>query len=298
MRDNLSILLSTCDHYLPIAEWTVSCIQKQWNTHPPIALCGLSGDPTSPIDPTDWMSLTLEGVKAARRTGIQWTYLILDDLPPVGRCSANILNDALPELAEELHAVNIGLLGWGQRRSAGGVSLGKQKKHLMRNHPDYRWKFSLHPTLWNAAALQELLEIRISQFAPGQRTPWNFERHPDKIGGPVPRRLLENTYRIHGGTMTAGSRIFGTLWQASLLAAFDAGRFLLRIAGGQEKRDTFDRNHLWAYQYYRGPYPILWSGAVRQGKPNKSFEGFLRFTGRRRMREEWRSVQKQFSKAC
>lgn len=285
------ILLSTCDRYRPVAEWTESLVDRQWRDHPPLRRWGLGDD-------RDWMTVTRDGVAAMQQEGFRWIYLVLDDHPPVGPCQAGALNQTLPALAEKLQAVNIGLLGWGQRRGCEGVRSGRADGFLLRNDPGYRWKFSLHPALWSAEKLRELLEIRLGQFEPSARTPWNFERHHDAPDGPVSDELLSGTYRVDGNALAVGSRSQDALVREPLLFAFDIWRFFLRILQGQAKRDAFDRDHLWLYHYYRGPYPILWSGAVRGGQPSRDFENFLRFSGRRHMLAEWRTVREKFAPSC
>jgi len=289
--NGVCILLSTCDRYRPVAEWTESLVDRQWQDHPPLRRWGLGDD-------RDWMTVTRDGVAAMQQEGFRWIYLVLDDHPPVGQCQAGVLNQTLPALAEKLQAVNIGLLGWGQRRGREGVRLGREGSFLLRNDSGYRWKFSLHPALWSAEKLRELLEIRLGQFEPSARTPWNFERHRDAPDGPVSRELLSGTYRVDGNALAAGSRSLDALVREPLLFGFDVWRFFIRILQGQAKRDAFDRDNLWLYHYYRGPYPILWSGAVRAGQPSRDFENFLRFSGRRRMLAEWRTVREKFAPSC
>lgn len=291
MKRDVCILLSTCDRHRPVAEWTASRIERDWPNHPPIIYAGLD-------DPRDLMTVNLAGAHAACREGFRWIYLILDDHPPVGLCREDILNETLPDAAEKLSVVNIGLLGWGQRRGEEGAKLGKSGAYLLRNSASYRWKFSLHPALWSADALRELLFIRLSQFATGERTPWNFERHRDLADGPVPARLLENTYRVEGNAMASGNRGLDAVIREPLLLAFDLWRFLLRLTRGQSARDAYDRDHLWAYHYYRGPYPILWSGALRAGRPSRDFENFLRFSRRKELLREWQSVRSKLETAC
>jgi len=298
MEKDIIILISTCERYRPVAEWTRKCIDQNWENHPPVRVCGLQSETSTTHDSRDWMSLTLEGVNAAHAKGIKWIYLILDDLPPVGLCASRHLNETLPKLAEERQAVNIGLLGWGQRRGNEGVILSRNHGCLLRNNPDYRWKFSLHPGLWSVSALRELLEIRRTQFPPGQRTPWNFERRIDLPGDSVPPWMLENTYRVHGNSMAQSWRVPAIIGLEAFLAMFDIWRFLLRILRGQTSRENFDRNNLWLYHYYRGPYPIFWSGAVRQGKPHQEFEKFLKFTMRHQLLHEWRTTSELFQRTC
>ena len=289
--NEVGILLSTCDRYRPVAEWTESLIDRAWQDHPPVVRWGLG-------DQRDWMTVTRDGVATMRKQGFRWIYLLLYDHPPVGPCHDLALNTVLPSLARELDAVNICLLGWGQRREKEGRKLSRRHSSLMRCDPGFRWKFSLHPSLWSVPELEELLETRIGQFAPADSTPWNFERHRDVAGGPVRAELLCRSYRVHGGAMARTSLLRDEFWRQPLLPAYDVYRFLLRIVRGQKARDAFDRESLWPYHYYRGPYPILWSGAVRAGEPSRDFENFLRFSGRRGLAQEWEVVRKKFCPAC
>ncbi|MBJ7390094.1 MAG: hypothetical protein JHC85_00920 [Chthoniobacterales bacterium] len=280
------ILISTCKRYRPVAEWTASRIAREWENHPPLRYAGLH-------DTRDWMAVNLDAVDKVLKEGFRWLYLVLDDHPPVGPCNGSALNNELPRLAAELEAVNIGLLGWGQRREREGTVLGETYAKLLRNEASFRWKFSLHPSLWHADSLRELLEIRSAQFPVSERTPWNFERHRDGAQGPVGKRLLENTYRVHGGAMSTNGALGAEAARQTGLLCYDIYRFALRILRGQRARNEFDRKNLWLYCYYRGPYPILWSGAMRQGVPSGDFENFLRFTRRTELRRGWDKVKKQ-----
>lgn len=290
-KSDVCILILTCDRYLPVAEWTKHRIATDWADHPPLFVHG-SGDDR------DWMTVALDGVSARLSEGFRWIYLVLDDHPPVGKCNARAMNTTLPELARRLDAVNICLLGWGQRREREGEVLSSRDGALRRNDTSFRWKFSLHPALWNAQKLRELLETRLGQFAGVDRTAWNFERHRDQPDGPVGRHLLDNTYRVHGARMAMPSSSAVEVLRQLALLGFDMFRFVLRIAGGQNRRDQFDRENLWLYHYYRGPYPILWSGAMRQGMPSRDFDNFLRFTGRSALRREWNEVKRKLSPSC
>jgi len=288
---DVCILILTCDRYRPVAEWTQHRIVTDWPDHPPLFVHGLGDD-------RDWMTVALHGVSERLAEGFRWIYLILDDHPPVGKCNAQAMNTTLPELARKLDAVNICLLGWGQRREREGEILSSRDGALRRNDLSFRWKFSLHPSLWSAEKLRELLEIRLGQFAGSDRTAWNFERHRDQPDGPVGPHLLGNTYRVHGARMAVPESSAAEFLRQPALLGFDVFRFALRIAGGQNRRDQFDRENLWLYHYYRGPYPILWSGAMRQGRPSRDFENFLRFSGRSDLRREWNDVKKQLKPAC
>ncbi len=293
MRKDLCILLSTCRRYLPVAAFTRRVIEQWWEPRPPVFLCGVEASDALPLrdDSADWMAVTLSAVEDLQSQGFVWAYLILDDHPPMGPCDARLLNTILPNQAMELDAMMIGLLGWGQRRPMEGTDLGKSWDHLSHNAATYRWKFSLHPALWNLEKLATLLHTRKAHYPASEHTPWNFERHRDEPGGPLPQALLEATYRVHGVQST------GMGWRDIVrdlgLFGFDGYRYLLRKLRGQAARDAFDRTGLWLYFYYRGPYPLFWSGTMRQGKPSKEFGDFLRWTGRKRMASDWAKVVRE-----
>lgn len=235
------------------------------------------------------MSSALLAVEGLLKLGYETAFWILDDHPPVGKCDSELLNEELPALLLRLEAVNIGLLGCGQRRGLDGDIMARWG--LVRNSSGYRWKFSLHPALWQLNCLRELLLIRLQQFPPGQRTPWNFERHRDLPEGPVPQSLLNSTYRVHGwlSSGVAGKAAIGM--KEIGLFFFDLWRFFLRVGIGAEAREAFDREGLWLYHWYLGPYPIFWSGAIRAGKPSPEFQTFYRWLAHRWMSENWKEVR-------
>ncbi|MCX7868643.1 MAG: hypothetical protein N2322_01715, partial [Terrimicrobiaceae bacterium] len=237
------------------------------------------------MDPADWMSAARLAVEGLMARGFRMAYWILDDHPPVGKCDARMLNEILPRQLEQLGAVNIGLLGCGQRRGLDGRRV--PGTGLVRNEAGYRWKFSLHPALWDLASLEELIEARLGQFSSGGRTPWDFERHRDEPDGPVPLRLLECTYRVEGWRLGPGSTRLAIALKECGLWFFDLWRFFLRVGCGAAAREAFDREGLWLYHWYLGPYPVFWSGAVRAGKPSPEFQTFLRVFGRRWMQSGW-----------
>jgi hypothetical protein len=44
---------------------------------------------------------------------------------------------------------------------------------------------------------------------------------------------------------------------------------------------------LWAFGHYVGPYPIFWSGCLRQGVVHADFEKWLEALGNASLRERW-----------
>jgi hypothetical protein len=290
------ILLSTCARYAPVAELTARQLPIFWNQPPPVFLCGIEKAGAIPLrdDPKDWMAVTRSAVEDLQKRGFSWVYLILDDHPPIGRCNADFLNNQLPGLAARLDATHVGLLGWGQRRAREGDKPEADMEGLSRNSRTYRWKFSLHPSLWSVPRLLELLEARMSQYAGTARTPWNFERHRDVPGGAVSEKLLTSTYRVNGfqNAKPAGRTLIAS--KEAGLFAYDIFRFLIRKTAGQAARDRFDAEKLWLYHIYCGPYPLFWSGAVRGGKPSPEFQFFFRLMARKWMLPEWGQLDQIF----
>ena len=275
------ILISTFDRCEKLARWTLGRIGSEWANHPPVFFAGLSRRDAQSLgfdgDSSDWMSVSLQAVGRLREESYTHAYLILDDHPPVGRCHAGFLNDRLPELAARLGAACVGLLGYGQHRRREGEDLGAAFAHLERTSPSYRWKFSLHPGLWNLADLQTLLECRMETYPQGQRTPWNFERHRDVPGDSRVDSIAGRCFRVRGSAALDPefcSR--GALLRNSVTRlAADAELFVAKHSGGKPARDAAELRRLWMFGHYLGPYPIYWSGCMRQGKPHADFEKWL-----------------------
>lgn len=239
------------------------------------------------------MNVNLQAVRELRERGFKRVHLILDDHPPVGACHADYLNGRLPELSIKLGAACIGLLGYGQHRRREGKILGPAADFLEQTLPTYRWKFSLHPGLWNLADLQTLLECRMETYPPGQRSPWNFERHRDVPGDDRVDSIANRCYRIHGSSTLApespgrGTRIM----ESALRLVADTELFAAKVVGGKPARDSAELRRLWLFGHYLGPYPIYWSGCMRQGNPHADFEKWLARFGPRGLRSSWRAAK-------
>ena len=291
------ILISTFDRCEKLARWTERRIDREWENHPPVFFAGLSRRDERSLgfdgDPSDWMGVNLQAVRHLRESGHTHGYLVLDDHPPVGRCHAGFLNDRLPALAERLGAACIGLLGYGQHRRLEGEDLGPDFVHLEKTSPAYRWKFSLHPGLWNLGDLQTLLECRLETYPPGQRSPWNFERHRDVPGNPLVDSIAGRCFRIHGtSSLDPEAHAHGTLIMESLsrLVA-DVGFFAAKVTGGKPARDAAELRRLWMFGHYLGPYPVYWSGCMRQGKPHADFEKWLAVSGPNELVCSWNKAR-------
>jgi hypothetical protein len=295
MTPNAGILLSTFDRHERLARWTVARIERLWLGHPPLFFSGLSVGSSDCLpfecDPRDWMGVTLSAVEALLEKAFTHAYLILDDHPPVGVCHSEFLNERLPELAGKLDAAHISLLGYGQHRKVEGSVLGKEFDYLERLDVGYRWKFSLHPGFWRLADLKFLLTERMCGYGDGSRTPWNFERHRDEFGSGVLRKLGERCYRIRGEMhdMASGICLRPLLKGARFIA--DVEMFLSRLAGGATARERSELERFWMYGYFGGPYPIFWSGCLRQGKAHADFEKWLSIFGSADLRKSWEEAR-------
>jgi len=283
------ILISTFEKYRRLAEWTAGRIEVEWKEHPPIFFAGLDANGGACLgfhgESSDWMSVNTDAVIRLREQGYTHAYLILDDHPPVGRCHEGFLNEELPRLAVELDASYIGLLGYGQHRPLEGKRLGRKYASLERSNPDYRWKFSLHPGLWKLDSLERILSARMDLYKGKDRTPWNFERHRND------REFAENfpSFRIDGASCSTG----GIACVSSLFAdAFrrfiaDCALFLAKHRGGQALRDAMEIRLHWVFGRYQGPYPMFWSGCMRQGRVNHDFEKWVQTHGSLRIQADW-----------
>lgn len=292
----VAILVSTFDRYERLARWTAARIERHWLGHPPVYFSGLSGGEQNCLsfecDSKDWMRVSLGAVEALLEKAVTHVYLILDDHPPLGACHPKFLNKRLPELAAKLDAAHISLLGYGQHRKVEGSVLGTEFDYLERLDAGYRWKFSLHPGLWNLADLKFLLLERMREYGDGSRTPWNFERHRDELGGCVQRKLSERCYRIRGDVHDLASGIFLRPLLTGARFFADVEMFLSRITGGATARERTEIERFWLYGYFGGPYPMFWSGCLRQGKIHTDFEKWLSIFGTAELRKSWVEARK------
>jgi len=293
------ILISTFDRCEKLARWTLERIDRDWANRPPVFFAGLSRRDEQSLgfvgDSQDWMGVNLQAVRRLRESGYTHAYLILDDHPPVGRCHPGFLNDRLPELAVRLGAAYVGLLGYGQHRRREGEDLGPAFAHLEKTSSSYRWKFSLHPGLWNLGDLQTLLECRMETYPQGQRSPWNFERHRDVPGDLRVDAIACRCFRVRGSAaLDPESRSRGFLALESLFRfAADTELFAAKLSGGKSARGAAELRRFWMFGHYLGPYPIYWSGCMRQGKPHADFEKWLAVSGSKELVCSWNKAREE-----
>ena len=291
------ILIATFDRYEWLARWTAARIRLLWHGHPPVFFSGLTSRGEGSLgfegDSRDWMNVNLQAVRQLIECGFQRAYLILDDLAPVGACHAEYLNVRLPELSGNLHAACIGLLGYGQHRRREGKILGPTEDFFEHSLPAYRWKFSLHPGLWNLEDLKTLLECRMETYPPGQRSPWNFERHRDVPGDPRVDSIAGRCFRIRGASSVApyASARATLVLESALRLVADMELFAAKLAGGKAARDSAELRRLWMFGHYLGPYPIFWSGCMRQGNPHADFEKWVSRFGPRELKSSWSTAK-------
>ncbi|TSA31404.1 MAG: hypothetical protein D4R65_11275 [Verrucomicrobiaceae bacterium] len=294
------ILISTFDRCEKMARWTEERIVREWASHPPVFFAGLSRrDEQSPGfdgDSKDWMNVNRQAVVWLREKGFTHAYLVLDDHPPVGCCEADFLNSQLPELAVRLDAACIGLLGYGQHRPPEGRALGPEDYYTEHTSTGYRWKFSLHPGLWSLKDLQTLLDCRMAIYSGRNRTPWNFERHRDVPGDSRVDEIAGRCFRIHGASCLASGSTGRRAMRFEAMRRFlaDIGLFAAKTFGGKSRRAALELRWLWAFGHYAGPYPVFWSGCMRQGMPHADFEKWLASSGPEDLVSSWNAAKADF----
>lgn len=294
-----AILLSTFDRYEKLARWTGAQIERQWSQHPPIFYSGLTKQGEQHLgfsgDAADWMSVTLHAVEQLQQRGFTHAYLILDDHPPVGPCHERALNEVLPALALKLNATYIGLLGYGQHREVYGKILGRKCSFLEQSSICYRWKFSLHPGLWNLKALHTILLRRLEFYLGEERTPWRFEQHEDDPSDSKIFSLMQRSYRINGIPFLKkkGQMRMEIFCEAVERFIADVMLFKAKITGAPLACNLTQKKIFWRYGHYLGPYPLFWSGVMQQGKPNQDWERWLQHSGDVVLQSSWRKLKPQ-----
>lgn len=294
-----AILVSTFDRYEVLARWTAERIHREWPEHPTVFFSGLSSREPDSLgfdgDSKDWMSVTLHAVKSLQDRGFSHAYLILDDHPPVGKCNSSFLNESLPKLALKTNAAHISLLGYGQHRSLEGVIEIFDGIRLERLPDSYRWKFSLHPGLWNLADLDFVLKQRMAQYHDRERTPWNFERHRDLADDPISQDCGARCHRIFGSGNLVESASFFLLREAWMRLEADIAMFFAKLTGGPTARASVEQKNLWRFGHYAGPYPLYWSGCLRQGRIHADFEKWMLHFSDKNLKISFKKIQKIYN---
>ena len=278
--------MSTHDQYERMARFTVSQIEKQWANHPALYVCGLT-NPASQTDlllkrdTADWIGILLDAVNSLLAKRLTFTYLILDDHPPLGCCRADIQNEVLPAIMNMLGSANISLFGSGQGRELSGKPMFAEGIRLEQLSESELWRYSLHPGLWSLEQLKNLLQS-LDERLPSleSRTAWAFERISGAPRSSCSDSVMTSSYRITSPAMVASqseqviTEIIRTIGHIS--------RSFAGAIGGKRAwhraSQSFDRvNH-----YYGGPYPMFWRGMFTKGLPNNELMTFLTLMGKRK----------------
>jgi hypothetical protein len=293
----IAILLSTCDSYWPIACLTRDKIHQFWKDHPPIYVAGISqvkGRDYLPFsgDPRNWVQVTFEAARALKERGFQYLFLILDDHPPLGRCHTRYMNNLLPSEATKLGAVHVNLIGWDQFQPWQGEYLGEPHLYFMRNHIDFKWKFSLHPSLWDVKSLCLILERLLVDF-PEVSTARAFEGRAERAGMLVEKEIQKKTFRICGDRYAVGHRWFEQRTKRRMATfLLHACRWSTRLWGGEETLSRLDHESSIYIKYLNGPYPMYWSGLMQQGRPHEDALHFLTKTGQGELATQVRNLSR------
>jgi hypothetical protein len=291
---SLAILLPTCDAYAPVARFTLGRLDACWPGHPEVFVCGIAGSPMPSgkllpltVDPRDWVGIALDAVTRLQQQGVVWLYLILDDHPPFGPCNADYLNRQLPENAAALGAIQVNLLGWDQHQPRQGVILGPEHLFWQRNDGSFRWKFSLHPSLWHVLTFRHMLESLRSR-SPDVRSARAFEGAMHGVCQSVDSLLLERTYRVRGDGFTARGRWFESRAMRAVTRQLIRPAHLAARLAGHRAVTVMDKALLAYHRYANGPYPMFWSGLVRQGRLHEEALQFLAWTGQSALADDIR----------
>lgn len=278
-----AILLSTCDRYVPMAEANLRVLERLWPGHPPVFVCGSS----TPVgtnslglrsDSADWVGITRDAADDLLNQGYRFCYLVLDDHIPFGACNVDVLNTQMPSVADRLGAVNVNLCGWDQYQDREGAVMGADCLHWMRNSETYRWKFSLHPALWNLERFRSVL-ARVADFNRRATSARDFEAITGASSWAPAPEWLKATYRVCGDRYGVGERWYQVRWKRrGLRKSIDALRLGARVLGGRRLLEKLDSRLMLYMDYMHGPYPLYWSGLLRQGVPAQAPLRFLSLT--------------------
>jgi hypothetical protein len=100
--------------------------------------------------------------------------------------------------------------------------------------------------------------------------------------------LLERTYRVRGDGFTARDRWFESRGLRALTRQFIRLARLVARLGGPRGVAAVDTAVLPYYRYANGPYPMFWSGFLRQGRLHEEALTFLAWTGQSALADEVR----------
>lgn len=273
----LCVLITVYHPYRWVAPFTWRLIDTLWQDHPPVFFCGLTakeaGDlPNLPCRqpglPRVWAEFAFDAARELQERGFELCYFLLEDHPPLGRCHARHLNETLPTLMETLPASYIGLMGWDNRRFAtrAGPLLPRSLHRLMHLVKPNAPRFHLHPSLFRVETLVSCLAALRRSEKPN---PWGFEKLCDKPDAPLPDESKRACYQICGEELAENAtgpalRLLRNFERAFYHKAMNLFAPLNRIGLGMRFWDALGFDNF----FYRGPYPMFYSGVMSRGRVN------------------------------
>ena len=279
-----ALLMCTCESYTAVAEASCRLIDRFWPGHPDLFIVGGNKIPnrkTIPFacDERDWIGMAHEASLWLRQEGFTHCYLILDDHPPIGKCATAYLNNILPQLVDSLGASHVALAGWDQFQPKDGKLIDVGSERWLKNSPVFKWKFDLHPGIWNISDFCAVLEA-VKGVEPRPYSAREFEGAAGSDSLELPRRLVDSTFKIGGDGVAAGSGWCERRWKRRIVAnGLHISRLAARL-GGVSLVQKFDERTEYLTQYINGPYPMYWSGVIKKGVLNQNLIRFAQVTNR------------------
>lgn len=282
-----ALLMCTCAPYSVVAEASCRLIDRLWPDHPDLFIIGGMEIPDRAMipfscDERDWIGMAHEAVTWLQQRGYTHCYLILDDHPPVGTCNGTYLNEVLPQLAQSLGASHVALAGWDQFQPKDGTLIEVGSERWLQNNPSFKWKFDLHPGLWNVNDFQVVLEA-VQTVVPRPYSAREFEGAAGSTTLALPRQLVDSTFKIEGDGLAAGTDWCERRWKRRILSnGLHVARLAVRL-GGADVVQKLDNRTEYYTQYINGPYPMYWSGVIKKGALNQNLIRFAEATDRKEL---------------
>lgn len=274
--------MCTCAAYSTIAEASCRLIDRFWLEHPQVFIVGsreTQAGESIPFscDERDWITMAEESMLWLQGQGYTHCYLILDDHPPVGVCNSTYLNAVLPQLMADCGASHVALSGWDQFQPKNGTVIQVGSERWLHNDPSFKWKFDLHPGIWNIEDFLTLLQA-VKKDVPRPYSAREFEGAAGSKNLSAPQALIESTYKIEGDVMASGHGWWERKWKRRLLInALHISRIAARLAGSSLVQKLDDQTEQYT-QYINGPYPMYWSGVIKKGLLNQNLIKFAEAT--------------------
>jgi hypothetical protein len=281
--ERLCILVPVYYPYRWLAPLMQKCLDDFWQEHPPIFYCGLQpgeagGLPVLPLRdttlPRDWPAFVRDAVEQLITRGFDKCYLLLEEHLPLEKCHSHHLNASLPSLMDALDGAYIGLMGWDNRRfSTRAPILGPDAHRMMHLTTPDAPRFHLHPSLWRLAALRDCLDLTLREPV---HTPWRFEKVCDRPDAALPELWKKGCYLVSSRTL-GNTPLSGWQILAGWLERFVFHKLMALhpLLPGKRIGQAFWRVVGFDDFFYRGPYPMFFSGVMAKGKLNPYFVNYI-----------------------